>query len=204
MNDDINNDDIEYRLSQLLDGTLPPEQRAELEQRLAEDDALRRQLEEYRRLQTHLDGLTDLEPLAVDYPQQRREIMGAIERRALLAPRGSRLRRWSRAAMLPASAAAAAVLIAAMVYFYGFPEPPGAAPGEPMVSARLVPFEGADAHGGEMKVKVARLGFEETPLAGPKERRPSPVPPGTVLVSFGAEQPPRAQYVSSPVPVEMD
>ena len=45
-------EDFEFLLSQFADGTLPPEQHAEVERRLAADPEARAELEKYRRLDT--------------------------------------------------------------------------------------------------------------------------------------------------------
>jgi anti-sigma factor RsiW len=46
----MTNDDLEFSISQYLDGTLPPQEAAALEERLAEDSAARKLLEEYQSL----------------------------------------------------------------------------------------------------------------------------------------------------------
>ena len=50
----MSDDDLEFQISQFLDGTLPLPERVALEQRLAVDADARRLLEEYRRLNEYL------------------------------------------------------------------------------------------------------------------------------------------------------
>jgi anti-sigma factor RsiW len=52
----MDRDDFEFSLTQYLDGTLPSDQRAAVEERLRSDPAARQQLEDYRKLDQIISG----------------------------------------------------------------------------------------------------------------------------------------------------
>src|SRR5690348_17119169 len=60
------NDPLEFQISQYLDGSLPADEVAALEARLAEDAAARELLEEYRKLNALLKAPAALPDLAWD------------------------------------------------------------------------------------------------------------------------------------------
>jgi negative regulator of sigma E activity len=62
----MNAEELEFAITQYLDGTLPPAHIAELEAKLAEDDAARALLEEYRTLNEALRAQAALPPIAWD------------------------------------------------------------------------------------------------------------------------------------------
>lgn len=101
--------DIEFQLTELLDGNLSPERKAALEARLDTDPALRETLRQYASLDRALGGL-GLDRPAVDFARQREEIVAAVEERA-----SSGAGRWQRLVLKPAllaGALAATVLLA--------------------------------------------------------------------------------------------
>lgn len=60
-------DELEYAISQYLDGTLPPLERSALDERLAADPVARAMLEQYRRLNSALKGgLPEMSAVAWD------------------------------------------------------------------------------------------------------------------------------------------
>ncbi len=186
-------DDIEFELSQLLDGELPAEQADALRQRLADDPAL---AEEYR-LYKALDGT--LSPAAealeeVDWDFQRESIRGMLEREALLTAAGpswhGRLMRW--AATVTAAAAAIAVLVLAVQQFLPTaPETP-VVPTPPGTQAGLVVIYVPPASA--LRAAPLRVSFRE-PTAADLAAGPgivsgaltrSAMPSRTILISTGA------------------
>ena len=81
-------DNLEFLLSQYLDGQLDPQEMERLEDRLGSDLELRREFQRYAKLDEMLGELRSPPELAaVDFDAQRHEIMAALERKALLAER---------------------------------------------------------------------------------------------------------------------
>jgi len=107
---DQDKDNLEFKLSQLLDGDLDPTEEALLLARLREDSDLARQLAGYKHLDEMLEDLAVAPELSrVDYDAQRSEIMAKLEKKALLtAPRRLSI---VRIAFSGALAAAATLLI---------------------------------------------------------------------------------------------
>ncbi|HZL35995.1 MAG TPA: hypothetical protein VFC78_11835 [Tepidisphaeraceae bacterium] len=102
--------DLEYSISQYLDGTLDASERAELERRLESDAAARALLGEYRRL----DAALKAEPLPdVRWDALAESISLAIDRAVEQTARPYRLPGWVRVAA--PLAMAASVLVAAGV-----------------------------------------------------------------------------------------
>jgi len=102
---------LEFKLSQLLDGDLSPDEEAALLARLRDDDELSRTCAGYRRLDEMLGDLAAAPELAdVDYDAQRADIMATLARRALLAKPQRRVLPW----MFGSVAAAAAVAVLAL------------------------------------------------------------------------------------------
>lgn len=64
-------EELEYTISQYLDGTLPPAQRLALEQRLSADAEARALLAEYRRLDAALKSASSLPQIAWEQLSQR-------------------------------------------------------------------------------------------------------------------------------------
>lgn len=103
-------DDIEYRLSQLLDGDLPDAEKLDLQTRLDNDADLAEQQRLYQSLDDALAEWGEQVP-PVDWNLQRETIGAALEREALLRPTATawpgRVFRWGAVV----SAAAAAVIV---------------------------------------------------------------------------------------------
>jgi anti-sigma factor RsiW len=101
-------ENMEFQLSQLLDGQLDDQQAQALRRQMAQDPALARQFRQLQALEAKLAELAGLTP-SVDWELQRESIHSKLERHTLLAPGQNallvRLLRWSAA-----TAAAAAVL----------------------------------------------------------------------------------------------
>ena len=108
---------IEYKLSQLLDGDLSPDEEAALLARLRDDDELSRTYAGYRRLDEMLEDLAVAPELSdVDYESQRADIMSTLAKRALLAKPRRRVLPFVFGGAL-AAAAAAVVVLGAMTFF---------------------------------------------------------------------------------------
>jgi anti-sigma factor RsiW len=127
-------EDIEFQLSQLLDGELPEEQAAALRRRIAADPALAEQFRRYQALEEGLGRLGSEMP-AVDWDLQRESIRSVLEREALLKPMSTPWRgvlfRWSAAA----AAAAACVIVGLLTINWLVSGGWGA--GKPMVTASI-------------------------------------------------------------------
>jgi len=93
---------LEFAISQFLDGTLEPEQRAALEQRLAADPAARATLEQYRQLDRTLRAAAP----TVNWDKLQTHLSGAVasqeeqDRRAYSIARVRRVGTWAVAACL--------------------------------------------------------------------------------------------------------
>ncbi len=113
MSDKQNIPDLEFELSEYLDGNLPAHEAARLEKLLAEDNELRQQLQDYASLNEGLSKIGRAELEDIDYDRQRSEVMAAIERKVLLEGYPARRRQVAIRWMAGGLAAAAAVLIVA-------------------------------------------------------------------------------------------
>jgi len=111
-------DNIEFQLSQLLDGDLSPEEEARLLARLRDDEELSRTYAGYRRLDEMLEDLAVAPELSeVDYDTQRSDIMASLAKKALLTQRPrTRVLPWVFGGAM-AAAAAAALVLGAMTFF---------------------------------------------------------------------------------------
>jgi len=190
-------DEIEFEMSQLLDGELSPEREAALRRRLGEDPAL---AEEYR-LYKALDGTLSPpgEPLdEVDWDFQRESIRGVLEREALLTASGSfwpgRVVRW--AVTVTAAAAAIAILALAVQQWLPTspetpvvitpPETPTPPDQSPLVVAYAPPK--APPTGSRLTVTYSEPTTAELALAALGGRgilARSPMPARTILISTG-------------------
>jgi anti-sigma factor RsiW len=111
-------DNLEFLLSQYLDGQLDPQDMERLEDRLGSDQELRREFQRYAKLDEIMGELRSPPELgAVDFVAQRQEIMAALERKALLAgrPRFNVIR--MTFAGVGALAAAAVIVVGAWLIF---------------------------------------------------------------------------------------
>jgi anti-sigma factor RsiW len=115
-------DELEFSLSQYLDGTLPPAERVALEARLAADAEARAVLAEYRQLDEGLKSIPAADPLpGVHWDRFADQISHAVaaqddadaERQAATYRIGAGSRRWR--SWLGGLAVAASVLVAAVV-----------------------------------------------------------------------------------------
>ena len=80
----MSDEQLQFAISQYVDGTLPPAEATALEKRLQEDPAARRLLEEYRRINDLID--VALPEPEVDWDQLSTRISAAIDREAASSP----------------------------------------------------------------------------------------------------------------------
>jgi anti-sigma factor RsiW len=78
-------DNLEFELSQYLDGQLSGRRERRLERRLEQDPALREELKKYASLEGGLASLAQRELAGLDYDAQRGEVVRMLERKRLLA-----------------------------------------------------------------------------------------------------------------------
>ncbi|MCL2701136.1 MAG: hypothetical protein FWE88_05525 [Phycisphaerae bacterium] len=134
-------DNMEFKLSQLLDGDLPPDEEALLLARLRDDDELAKTYAGYRRLDDMLEDLAVAPELsAVDYDAQRADIMACIEKKALLtySPR-KRVLPWVFGGALSAAAVAMLAIGAFIVFRTATVVPTPPQPTAGSVASVLVP-----------------------------------------------------------------
>jgi anti-sigma factor RsiW len=191
-------DNLEFELSQYLDGQLSGWRTRRLERRLEREPALRAALQKYASLEGHLADLAGRELAGVDYDSQRLEVGRRLERRALLERPRRRpvvLRPWflSAAGGLAIAAAVVAGALFLMSTPVGRPAPAGAE-----VSAMLV--RPPVPQRGEAQVTLRRLEEKEIRLTDSGDG--SQLPPGTVMVSVSP--PPLEEWGvgAFPYPVE--
>ena len=93
-------EDIEFQLSQLLDGRLDDQEAQALREKIAHDPALAEQYRQYQALEGKL-GAAGGEEMSVDWDLQRESIHATLERQSLLADKRDsvalRVFRWSAA-----------------------------------------------------------------------------------------------------------
>jgi len=106
-------EDLEFSISQYIDDSLPPLEMAALEQRFATDVEARRLLDEYQRLNAIVKG-------APDFPEINWKLL-AVRISDAVAEEEAPVRNYSMkwAAWTARAAVAAAVVLAAGVYFRG-------------------------------------------------------------------------------------
>jgi anti-sigma factor RsiW len=146
----MTNDELEYSISQYIDGTLPPVETAALEQRLAGDAEARGILAEYRKLDSVLKSA--IPPPDVDWDQFSTSIIAAVSQEE--APVRHYSMKWVRTAAT--WAVAAVIFMAVGVTFRSFWK--DAAPGSSGPVA-VVPKP--------LKSVVQVAGPQARPLSGP-------------------------------------
>jgi anti-sigma factor RsiW len=192
----MKNDDLEFELSQLLDGDLPHDRAEAVLKRLGDDPGAAEQFRQYQAVEQALSGLSERLP-DIDWDLQRDDINAELEREALLGRGASRwvgrVVRWSSMA-----AAAAAVLVAAVLLWPAHTQMPttelvvaypGAAPvaaaGPVVLSSELIVPDGLSASPERLTASLDLMAapfvrsYEPSVLAG------APTV-GTVVVSMGA------------------
>src|SRR5688572_6734984 len=121
-------DELEFSISQYLDGTLVEREKVALERRLENDGEARALLAEYRRVDAALKGVSAAAPLpAVNWAGLSAEISAAVagERTPAAPARSFRIADWIRTAPAKLAVAASALLavgVAAVVVLRGGPD----------------------------------------------------------------------------------
>lgn len=204
-------DNLEFQLSQYLDGQLSYGEAEAFLARLREHPELQAEMERYTRLDSLLGDLKQDGLPPVNFDLQRQEIMGHLERRVLLQPRTGV--RYIRVAFAGAMAAAAALLITAAAMFF---QPSGRvsvpiadvpvvtvnaiAMAKPEAVAQVqVTVIGSSAPSGALQVEYPRLqdtDFRLSPADAGEGSEISHNPPGTILMVGGSGRDRQAPNVS--------
>lgn len=191
----IHHDDIEFQISQLIDGDLPERQAEALREQIARDPAVAELYRQYQQLQQGLEAELNQTP-SIDWNLQAETISAELERDALLAPARSpwpgRILRWGGLG----AAAAAAVVLAATLLPWG-PGGPQPEPGElavEWIAPASEPGEiDADLSGTQIKWSQPTLSVSYSEpttaqMAQPRARisPPAEVPGrGTIVIATG-------------------
>lgn len=203
---------LEYLLSEYLDGQLTGRDKAKLERQLAEDTDLRAELRCYTALNEHLQAADAQELEQIDYNAQRAEIIAAVERKVLLEgpprrrvrpavsifariwPVGSRRRLMLRRVAAPLAVAAVLLIGVSVGVLLFRPAGPRAQIGEVAVS--VLPDTLVAMGPAELTVKLKRLDADVWDQELPK---PTAIPARIVMVSIGQ----RREISPSLFPVEL-
>ncbi|HUS48232.1 MAG TPA: hypothetical protein VM098_08935 [Phycisphaerae bacterium] len=200
MNDSRQDDNLEFELSEYLDGQLSTRRARQLRRRLDREPALREELRRYASLEEHLSAMGEQALGGADYSGQRAAVIERLERKALL---DARRRRpvVLRPVFWGPVAAAAAVVLAAATWLTLYTGNGAGAPSQVDVVVLAAPQSGPS----EAVMVLRRIDPEELVLAGPV-RWPdgSAVPAGTVLVSTGPEQTDQLAGMALPFPIEIN
>jgi anti-sigma factor RsiW len=190
-------DNLEFQLSQYLDGQLSKDEAAALEERLLAEPAAARLLEQYRRLDDQLHAMGEVGLDQAAQADQHRALMQSLERRALVGGWHAEVasRRPLKARFIQAAMAVAALILMAVVVWptvSSLRDRPGstASPqGPAVVHAEMV---GPDKPQGPVHVSVERPPRTAGPMvvayiSPPPQPQLPQVPRGTVLVSVGLD-----------------
>lgn len=204
MNETTPQDNLEFELSQYLDGQLSRGRARRLERRIEQDPALREQLRKYAALEGRLSALGKGTLAGADYDGQREEVVRLLERRRLLEARPRRPV-FLRPVFLSFSGGLAAVAAALMVglWLWVFTKHPTAAPVQTEVS--VVMHRARAPRNGQAELTVRRLDPRDIhlPSAGlPEPASLEDMPPGTVMVSVSPA--PREQAAMGLFPFSVD
>ena len=201
MNQDAK-DNLEFELSQYLDGQLSGRRARRLERRLDQEPALREELKKFAALDEQLSQLAQKDVAGLDYDWQRSEVVRMLERKRLLGARSTRTIFfrpvfWGTGGAL---AVAAAVVIGILAWM-----PPAGPTGNPTVATALTPevsvalVRPAAPMQGTVQASPRRLDENDYRLPGPPVEDPgmeiatrAKAPPGTVMASFNQPRP--SQY----------
>jgi anti-sigma factor RsiW len=203
-------DNLEFELSQYLDGELSGRRARRMERRLEEEPALREDLKKYAALGEQLDALARTDVPGMDYDWQRSEVVRMLERKRLLdaRPRRTIFFRpvfWGAGGAL---AVAASVVVGIMAWMSS-PAGPAKAPGLPAPEISVALVMPAAAAQSQVQAKLRKLDENDYRLAGPPAEeqgmeiatRMKP-PPGTVMVSVNSQHRAKASAGSFLFPAE--
>lgn len=188
-------ENLERLLCRYLDGDLSRRERLALEKRLAADEALRAELQRYAALDGYLGGLGEAEVDGVDYDLQRAEIVGALEKKVLLAPPRRRPIVLRPVFGIPAAAAAILLLASGAVFLLTRPGPLAV---NRTILVEVLPPVVSPAGAGEIFVQISQPSLDEMPLTFEPSAVEGP-PSGTIVVSVGSGPARKARAVSAMV-----
>ncbi len=168
MNGKKHNGDIEFLLTEYLDGNLDAAGKAELATRLESDAELRQELRRYTALNENLQIPPQFDDVLdeIDYDTQRAEIIAAVERKVLL--EGLPRRRLLLRPTFRVLAAAATVLLVFAVGAFVFRSTPQ------MLEVAIAPSQVSS--GGALEFELVR---QDAPMMA------AAMPAGTIVVSVG-------------------
>lgn len=178
-NDIPSEQQLEFLLSQYIDGQLDQAGQEDLQRRLQADDELSEQLRQYERLDALL-GETNPAGLAeADFHIQRSQIRSQLERDALL---GHHRRRVLRPVMYAVTSIAAAIVVAVSAWVLTRSDAPvdRTGPGPNRAVVHLAGPDGQLAHAGMPLVSLAGTPADET---GPAITPRTSLPRGTIVVN---------------------
>ncbi|HHH76607.1 MAG TPA: hypothetical protein ENL03_06250 [Phycisphaerae bacterium] len=166
------NPDIEMLICMYIDGELPPDKASQVAKMIANDPNLAEQERLYRSLDDHLrdPGWQELEQEDIEI--HRQDIIGSIERKVLLDGQSNQSVLYGVLSLpwLKISAAAAAVLLAAGVYFWlgqDKIEVPG-----PVITSRIIRDELPAGNNQVVESVIRRPSWEEFAIDVGEESRP--------------------------------
>ncbi len=191
----------EFLLSRYLDGDLPGRRRRRLEDRLAEDHALREELRRYEALEDALGRLGDAQVAGDDeFRAMREDVSSALQRKIVMRGLQRDPVRWGRP-VLGALAAAATVTLVALATLSWLAN--DSTETEPSLSdAAVLPVYGqprpVDARA---EASMTRLEWSEVPLSpDPASVRADAMPAGSMILSVGPPRRTRATVTPAALP----
>lgn len=191
-------DNLEFKVSQYLDGQLSTEAAAELEELLGRDLNLRKELQQYASLNEMLQSLAmPAELEEIDFAAQRQDIMATLERRALVRAKP----RWQLGIFVRGALAAAAVLVLALSAFIVF-RGGEVSEGAPIVAqsamerlepAGIVDSVMVEAQRGDEPVVISQIARQPKATVAQVERLMIDLEPSqaSTVVTFGGTKPQR-------------
>jgi len=187
MNESKRQDDPESLLCDYLDGRLSHRQRRLLDKRIEQDDDLREHLRQYAALDGLFEQLAGQDVDGFDFHQQRREIVAAAERKALVGAK--RYRPVYLRPVFVGLAAAASLLLLAGAAVILLHQPVVTPESAPAVSVRMLPASqrptGREIVSVTLSVPIGQGSFQPPRPTTAKMAAPR----GTVVVSAGARKP---------------
>lgn len=175
-------DNLEFLISQYLDGQLSVRQEQDFARRLEQGAALAEELRKYQALEGHLKDVGSAQIRQVDFEAQRSSIMERLERKVLL--EGTRRRVFVlRPAFLGSVAAAAAIMLAVgLSWNVLFPHRVDVGQQSQISVKVLAPVKEASQGEAVVRMSAPRLTPEEVAVR-PTVKSAGRLPRGTVMVS---------------------
>ena len=170
--------DIQQRLWAYLDGELSESDSAQLERQLAADPQLQAELRNCAEVNKQLGDIGEDDLQGIDPAAQREQIMGVLERQALLGP--SRRRFSLRPVVSILSAAAVVAIIATAGWLIFQPSTPKQQ-SQVVITSLVHPFQPSGL--AKVAVQYPRLDWTQQP----PQARSNSMPRGTIVVSIGVQ-----------------